>query len=106
MVHSPLVEGVVLGISLKGAFLNYEAHLGVNNSVRHLIPLLPRSFTNSSFLLRASSFPLKTRLKVNISAAAAVVTDDDHDDHDDHHHNDNDDDHDDDVVTDGLFSKI
>ena len=30
VVHSPLVEGVVLGITLKGAFLNYEAHLGVN----------------------------------------------------------------------------
>ena len=28
--HSPLVESVVLGITLKGALLNYEAHLEVN----------------------------------------------------------------------------
>ena len=28
--HSPLVERVVLGITLKGALLNYEPHLEVN----------------------------------------------------------------------------
>ena len=44
VVHSPLVEGVVLRITLKGAFLNYEAHLGVNYLVWHLILILPKKF--------------------------------------------------------------
>ena len=42
VVHSPLVEGVVLGITLKGAFLNYEAHLGVNYLVWHFILFLKK----------------------------------------------------------------
>ena len=53
VVHSPLVEGVVLGITLKGAFLNYEAHLGVNYLVWHFIQevwIIP------NFYSRASSF--------------------------------------------------
>ena len=53
VVHSPLVEGVVLGITLKGAFLNYEAHLGVNYLVWHFIQevwIIPH------FYSRASSF--------------------------------------------------
>ena len=44
VVHSPLVEGVVLGITLEGAFLYYEAHLGVNYLVLHLILILPKKF--------------------------------------------------------------
>ena len=72
VVHSPLVEGVVLGITLKGAFLNYEAHLGVNYLVWHLILLLPRSLANSSFLLPSFQFLVKT-WKVHISAAAVVA---------------------------------
>ena len=44
LVHSPLVEGIVLGIALKGAFLNYEAHLGVNYLVLHLILIPPKKF--------------------------------------------------------------
>ena len=53
VVHSPLVEGVVLGITLKGAFLNYEAHLGVNYLVWNFIQevwIIPH------FYSRASSF--------------------------------------------------
>ena len=42
VVHSPLVEGVVLRITLKGAFLNYEAHLGVNYLVWHFILFLKK----------------------------------------------------------------
>ena len=42
VVHSPLVEGVVFGITLKGAFLNYEAHLGVNYLVWHFILFLKK----------------------------------------------------------------
>ena len=53
VVHSPLVEGVVLGITLEGAFLYYEAHLGVNYLVWHFIQevwIIPH------FYSRASSF--------------------------------------------------
>ena len=75
MVHSPLVESIVLGIALKGALLNYEAHLGVIYLVWHLILLLPRSLANSSFLLPSFQlFPVKTlSWKVHISAAAVVA---------------------------------
>ena len=51
VVHSPLVEGVVLGITLKGAFLNYEAHLGVNYLVWHFIQevwIIPHFYSQAS----------------------------------------------------------
>ena len=51
VVHSPLVEGVVLGITLEGAFLYYEAHLGVNYLVWHFIQevwIIPHFYSKAS----------------------------------------------------------